>query len=309
MAKTINSKMPVSSDPLTDLKQYRPKLLSFQDVPNIAVGTTSTRVDTLKSIRELHLVARTAAGVGLTRTEIIAAISAIRVYANGVAIRDMTAQEVLDLYKYYNDSLGDLTVAGVIPIPFVRSGLDLQALSNDLAFGMLDSNGRMVNLTVEVVIASVAVLAKIEVRAWVDDRVMPVGAHVRIIPNREQVSATGKKDWSRLPVSAPGGRKLLAYHVVLDSGVISQIDVVKNNEDVLLQGASKEELELLQRSAGRTAQAGYFHVPFDLAGDPRGGEVLAGTVAAWLVQPTFTTAPTGGVAKILDEFITNGLTN
>jgi len=297
-----------TANPVVDIRQFRPKILTFSDVPNIAVGTTSGRIDTKKSIHELHFIARTAAGVGLTRTQILADITSIKIMANGIVIRDLTVTEILDLYKHYNDSMGALTVAGVIPVPFTRR-LDLRQFSNDLVFGMVDKQGRQVNLTYEIAIAGVAQLAQMQVRAIVDDRVMDVGPHIRIIPAREQVSSTGQKDWSTLPKDAPGGRKLLAYHVVLDSGVISTVDVTKNNEEVLMQGATKEALDLLLRTAGRTAQSGYLHLPFDLANDPRGGEVLGSAVASWLVQPTFTTAPTGGVAKILDEYITDGLAN
>ncbi len=289
---------------VTDIRQFRPKLITFSDVANVGIGTTTGEINTAKSIHELQFIARTSAGVGLTRSEIIADITSIKIFANGVILRDMTATELLDYYKFYHDAKGAHTVAGVIPIEFTRPFMDLRSLSNDLALGM-----KGVNLTYEIAIKAVAVLDSIEVRAIVDDRIMPLGRHIRVIPINRSVAATGQKDWSTLPTQGKTFRKLLAYHVVLDSGVISELNVIKNNEEVIFQQASKETIALLLNSAGRKAQSGYFHIPFDLGNDPRAGENLGSDTAAWLVQPTFTTKPTGENARILDEYMTDGLAN
>lgn len=315
-----------TTSPNDDPKQFRPKLVTFSDVAGIAAGAVCTgRLDTVKSIHELHFICRAAAGAAMTTAQVTADVGNIRILANGVVIRDYTAQECIELWGHYNDAKAANAAAvfplgGMIPVTYTRREMDLNQYSNALAFGML-SNGKPVNLTYEITITAVAVLAQIQVRAIVDDRIMEVGPHIRITPSNWATAAAGQFDWTTIPVTAPGGRKVLAYHLhdpaaaaaaeragyTAAIGALFTLNVVKNNEEQLYQQATIADLDFMLRQLGRCNFGNWIHIPFDYAADPRGGEILGSNVASWLVQPTFTAVGAGGVTRLLDEYITNGL--
>jgi hypothetical protein len=286
-------------NPIYDLNQFRTRVLPFSNVVGIAKGQRSTgKIETRKSIRALCFIA-SGAGTPLTRAQFLTDIGSIVVRAEGIVLREMTAQQILDLYKHYRDDQGAFTVEGVLPIEFADSAFDLAQVNNMYALGML-LNGKPVTLTYEINYLSPGTLTvdQILVRAIVDDRETELGLHKRIIPHTRSFASTGNQDITDLP-KGDGRSSLLGYHFVLGSGVISQITVKDGSAEVLNQ-VPRPMIEMMLNNAKRKVQSGYFHVPFNTDNDIRSKYPLGPSNAHWLVQPTWSTSPAGSYT-ILEE--------
>ena len=116
-----------------------------------AGGRETFSIDTARNVHAVHLYF-TSTGVASTRAEIIAEIADVRVRVGGKLIMDLTATEILDLYKYFNDDAGSFTVAGVLPLIFTPMMLPLSAESRQYALGMLSDEDppRRNTFTIEV---------------------------------------------------------------------------------------------------------------------------------------------------------------
>jgi hypothetical protein len=286
---------------ITDLNQFKKRVLVFSDVSGIASGGRSTgKIETRKTVHALafHM---TDGGVNLARADFLTDIGSVVIRADGIVIRELTAQQLLDLYKHYFDDSVAFTPAGILLIPFAQSAFDLAQINNEYALGML-RNGKPLTLTYEInyKVATLKV-DKIQVRAIVDDREREFGLHTRITPHTRSFGSTGVQDITDLP-KGDGSSSLLAYHIVLPgtAGTISEITVKEGSNEVYNQ-VSKELLELLMNGAGRKAQTGYFHIPFNLDNDPRSKQYLSPATAHWLVQPNWSVAPNPTSFTILEE--------
>lgn len=281
---------------ITDVNQFRKRVLVFSDVSGIAASGRSTgKIETRKTIHALAFIASDG-GVGETRAHIINDIGNIVIRADGIVIRELTATQILDLYKHYNDDMGAFTVEGVILIPFAQSAFDLSQINNEYALGML-RNGNPISLTYEINYnAALATVDKIEVRAIVDDREREFGLHTRIVPHTRSFASTGAQDITDLP-KGDGTSSVLAYHFVLGAGTISKITVKEGSSEVYNQ-VPRELVEIMLNNAGRKVQSGYFHLPFNLDNDPRSKQYLGPATAHWLVQPNWSVSPAGSYTII-----------
>lgn len=291
--------MANSNAPIYDVNQFRKRVLIFSNVSNIVKGSRSTgKIETRKTIHGICFVA-SGSGTPLTRAQFLTDIGSVVIRAEGIVLREMTAQQILDLYKHYNDDMGAFTVEGVLPILFADNVFDLAQVNNEYALGML-IGGKPVTLTYEINYLSPASLTvdAIQVRAIVDDREREIGLHKRIIPHTRSFSSTGNQDITDLP-KGDGTSSLLAYHIVLGSGVVSQI-TVKDGSSELYNQLPRPMLELMLNNSGRKVQSGYFHIPFNLDNDIRSKYPLGPSNAHWLVQPYWSTTP-GGSYTILEE--------
>jgi hypothetical protein len=287
------------ADPINDLAQFRKRILVASDVANVSAGARcSGAIGTRKTLHGLYFDCRTAGGVALTEAQIAADVLSVVIRVNGVVIRDLTSQEILDLYQHYKNDMGLHTVAGIIPIEFAESAFDLSQINGAYAMGMM-LNGKPVVLTYEIVLANpLAQLASMRVRLLVDDREMEFGLHKRIIRHVRTFNATGNQDITDLP-KGDGSSSLLAYHFITGAGTIQSITVKDGDQDVYNQVQSNL-MDLMINDSKRKAQAGYFHVPFNLDNDPRSKQAIGPQTANWLVQPNWSVSPAGNYT-ILEE--------
>lgn len=281
---------------INDLRQFRKRILTFSDVTGITGGGRSTgKIETRKTIHGLAFVC-TDGGVEETRAHIIADIDTIIIRADGIVLRELTATQILDLYKHYHDDKVAYTSRGVILIEFAQSAFDLAQMNNEFAIGML-RNGKPMSLTYEVNYqAAVTTIDRIQVQAVVDDREREFGLHTRITQHTRSFASTGAQDITDLP-KGDGTSSLLAYHFVLGNGVISKI-TVKEGSDEVYSNTPSALVDLMLNNSGRKLQSGYFHVPFNLDNDPRSVQPLGPNTAHWLVQPYWSTTPNGSYTII-----------
>lgn len=292
-------------DTTKDLAQFKKSVIVFKDGDIPAKGQRSTgKISTDKTLHGVYFKLTDASSVGLTESVIADEVDAVVLRAEGKVIREVTATQILDLYQHYKNDMGIHTVAGVIPVEFAESAFDLKQLNNQYAIGM-QYKGKPMTLTYEIRYKSPATLTavKCEVRAIVDERVQEFGLHKRIISHTRTFTGTGNVELTDLPLG-DGKSSLLAYHIVLGSGVISEVTV--KGDDVVYDQLPREMLELMLNDAGRKAQDGYFHVPFNLDNDPRSMQAIGPGTAYWLVKPYWSTTP-GGSFTIIEERIHNGL--
>lgn len=287
MEKTIN-----------DLSQFKKRVIRFSDVTGIAGGGQSTgKIPTNKTVHALLFVC-TDGGVEETRAHMIADISTVVIRAEGTVLAELTATQLLDLYKHYHDDDVAYTPRGVLPVPFAQNAFDLSVLNNEYAIGMMH-NGQPMTLTYEINYqAAVTTIDRIQVMALVDDRVREFGTHVRIKPHVRAFTSTGNQDITDLPVG-DGSSSLLGYHFVLGDGVISKMSVKDGDRDIYDETPAAV-IDLMLNNAGRKLQSGYCHVPFNLDNDPRSVQPLGPQTANWLVQPYWSTTPDGSYT-ILEE--------
>ncbi len=281
-----------------DLRQFKKRVLTFSDVGVTAGAKKTGNIPTTKTIHDLVFICKSSGGTGLTRSQFIADIASVVVRAGGTVIRELTVTQILDMYKHYQDDKVAFTPEGILPIQFASNAFDLSQLNNDHAIGMI-LNGKPMNLTYEIIYkATVTTCASVEVRAIVDDRVQDFGRHTRIRPHTRSFSSTGIQDIADMPVGGADS-VLLAYHFVLGSGVIKEITVSESQREVYNQ-VPRELMDYMLNNAGRKAQSGYFHLPFNLDNDPRSVQVLGPNTSNWLIQPNWSTTPDGSYT-ILEE--------
>lgn len=281
---------------IKDLNQFKKRVLVFSDGDTPAAGGRSTgKIETRKTIHGIYFLI-TDAGVGLTEAEMNTDVGSVIIRANGIVIRELTMQQIIDLYQHYKNDMGAHTVDGILPIEFSDSAFDLSVLNNAYAIGML-KNGQPVALTYEINYkAGLAKADKVEVRAIVDDREMEFGLHKRIIPHTRSFASTGTQDITDLP-KGDGTSSLLAYHIVTGAGTITKITVKEGSDEVYNQ-LPVQLLNVMLNDAGRKAQSGYFHIPFNLDNDPRSKQPLGPATAHWLVQPYWSVSPAGSYTII-----------
>lgn len=278
---------------IKDERQFIKRVEVFSDVQNISAGDRSTgKIETKSSIHAIAFVC-TDGGVAVDRAKILTDIDTIVIRAEGKVIREMTATQILDLYKYNRDDMVAFTNAGIIMVEFSHGNYDLAQLNNEYALGMLNPKNpnNAITLTYEINYkAGLTYVDRIEVRAIVDDRQRVFGRHIRITPHTRDFASTGNQDITDLPKDV-GSKKLLEYHFVLGDGAISEITIKQGSKEVYDQ-LPKTLLEQMLNNSGFKVQSGYFHVPFNLDNDPRGGLVLT-SGDQWLVKPYWSTTPDG----------------
>lgn len=222
------------------------------------VGKGSGKVFTRQNMYGIYLRCLTSGGVELTRAQILNDITSIVVRINGTVIVDANATFLLDLQKYYGDSINAGNVNGIIPINFTPRHL---ALASERALYAIGPKG-INDVSIEVTIAAIAQVSQIQVYVEVDYlQPREIGQHVRIEKFPQVFSTTGVQQLTQLPFLEPNALGYLAYHVKYSAGSLDKVTVKRNGSEVFQQLAAKLNQVILNLRR-RTPQSGYFHVDF-----------------------------------------------
>ena len=279
---------------MNDIKLINTLFRKEADVAGIEQdGQSSGKISTRNNVHALYFFA-SISGTGATRTEITTDIDTFTCRCNGKVILERTAEQLLDLFKYKNDSKGAFTPAGCIPVIFTRDDLPLAMQNNNFALGMLENI-----LTYEITYKDVVVaIDKMEVFTEYDELAeRTIGAHVKQLVYTRSFSSTGVQQIVDLPVASPGSA-ILAYHIV--SGNISKFSVIRDNTHIY-NGMPVSVMNLRLRRAGKTNQIGYTTIPFDIQNDLASIQPLGGAVRNWIIEPTWSSSPSGSYPILSEE--------
>lgn len=290
--------MAITPDTLPSVTRMR----RYGDVPNVgASGFGSGTINIRKTVQSIRFRFLSAAGVALTRAQLITDVASVRILMSGTPIVDLTATQILDLYKYYRDSNVALAAPlGELVIPFGRWDLPVWGLNRAFGLGMVRKNGMGYHtLAYEVTFtAGLATAASCQVHVQHDlYKEEPLGYHVRRLRTTRSFAGTGEQVIDDLPRTPFG---VLAYHFSAAVGTMTQITVIKDG-DLVFDQTPIDTITVLAKEAGRTAQAAMFSVPFDLANDLNGYEELGNAVREWNVKPSWSVAPGAGFFIVTEE--------
>lgn len=277
-------------------------------VPSVAAAAVNRiQVNIGNNVHSLQFHALSAAGVPLTRAQLIADILAMQVFLNAELIYDRTTTENLDEYKWDYDYKGALAAPlGVLDVPFVDRHVPVYEQMRGGALGMLKSSStpekpQWNTLTYVLTMgAVVATAAQIQVRAVCDTRdPEPTNLHIRRLRTSADIAAAAAVNHvNRLDRAFYG---INCYHIVLGAGAIVQVTVQKDNR-FLFFNTHIDVLAILADLADRTPQAGYQSILFNLARDINGCERLRDAVVNWdLLLTTGAVAPGAGTVILTEE--------
>jgi len=263
------------------------------DMPNVGASQTGTlALATANNHHGLLLNCISAVPAALTQAQIETDIASVTITVkqkDGPVIQlanELTPAFIFDcLNDYPNAGKAAYTNAGCLYLPYTRPGR-LRAKNWTLAIGMADIESYQVQVEFTAGLATLAVMEVIPVF----DRlpVRRLGEHIRIDPLTRATAGTGVETVLNLPSGEPG-TAMLGYHLGLGAapGVIANVESRMNNEiiyDSLDAAMNNRNL----RDAGRTPNADYFHVAFDLDGDA----LPVGMASSFLQRWNWSTAPT-----------------
>jgi hypothetical protein len=242
------------------------------------------------------------AGAPLIRAELINDVVGVRMWLNGDLIFERTTTELLDEYKYHFDKFGALAAPlGVLPISCMNHNLPIWDQTRGAALGMLKTTGKpgagpFNTLTMEVTMgAAVATAALGEVHVVTDLYPQePTGMHVRRLRTTRDILGTGDNFIQDLPRSAYG---MLAIHVA--DNQMDRVTVTADNRDIY-RGLNWNALQIMMNDAGRIAQVGYSHIPFDLGNDLLSCLPFAG-LSKFIINYHTTGAPGAGTVILTEE--------
>jgi len=279
-----------------------------KDLSPIGASNRATgSIETMRTIHWIHLNCLSAAGVGLTRAQMITDIASITVKMNGVPlVNGISVTELLDLYKYWFDSKVAYTPVGNLSIPCVRNNLPVAGFNRAFGWGMKAPGGGQNSLTIEIVqTAGLVTLSQVEVYYEYDlFPPEPLGQHVRLTPYTRSFTGTGILDITDLPKEK--AEAVLAYHFHDTAGTMTSIEVIHNNVQVF-ERVPMDVLNIRAHRAGRTRQANYFHVDFAVQNDLANGLPMGvGTCWQLALRPSYSVTP-GGAFTIIEEGVYNGL--
>jgi len=248
------------------------QIIKQPNLRGIAAGAVATgEVPTNGIHHTTFLRCLTAAGVPLTRAQIIADIGNIVVRINGEQIIEATATMLLDLQKYYGDALGAGNVDGIIPIPWAQPHLATDAERSVFAIGMDGVD----QFAIDVSVTGVVQLSSIEVLSEVEPGSRVMGQHVRITKFPQSFATTGLQEISSLPKEPRTAYK--ALHIEAGAGTFDKV-TIKLGGNNIFEDIDPELNQVLLEKMKRTPQTGYFHADFARSND------LAGFLAMANVQ-------------------------
>lgn len=237
----------------------------MKNVTGIGAGAVTVTDMPVRGVYHgVYLVCRKAAGVAMTRAEIIADVGLITLRVDGNIEYQASATVILDLFKYWHDKDGAFTVAGALPIPFTRPNLVPAAQKALLGWGMKDRT----SFTLEVDIDAVATLVTIEVWAAIEPNERAFGRHLSLLQYPQTFAATGIHQITTLPQKNPDVG-ILAMHIGESTGDINSV-IVQDGTRVIFDEVPMELNNMMLRQAGRTGQTDYYHVDFSVMDDQAG---------------------------------------
>ncbi|NLZ06667.1 MAG: hypothetical protein GXY19_15990 [Phycisphaerae bacterium] len=283
-----------------------PTMLStwrFGNLPSVAASAVNNFIIPAgDNVHGLLINFQSAAPAPLTRTQLITDVAHVREWLNGELIFDRTTTEILDDYKFHFDRFGALAAPlGQLVISCMNHHLPVWDQTRGAALGMLKTGGKPGAgpynvLSVEVTMtAAAATAATAEVHVITD--LYPqeqTGLHIRRLRTTRDLMAIGDNLIDNLPRMAKG---LLALHVV--TAAMDRVNVTADTREVY-RDLPWDSLQILMNSAGRTPQAGYSHIPFDLGNDLFSYLPYQG-LSKFIVNVHTTAAPGAGTVILLDE--------
>jgi|WetSurMetagenome_2_1015567.scaffolds.fasta_scaffold226618_2 hypothetical protein len=259
-------------------------------------------IPTGDNVHGIMLYFRSVVPAPLTRAQLITDVAGVRMWLNGELIFDRTTTQILDDYLYSFSKFAAMAAPlGCLAISCMNHNLPIWDQSRGAALGMLKSNGTpgqgpYNTLSMEVTMtAGVATTVAAEVHVVTD--LYPqeqTGMHVRRLRTTRDLMATGDNLVQDLPRTATG---LLAMHVV--TAVMDRVDVLADTR-YIYRDLEWNTLQIMADMAGRTPQAGYSHVPFDLGNDLFSYLPYKG-LSKFIVNVHTTAAPGAGTVILLDE--------
>lgn len=263
------------------------QLIREPDAQNVAVGNANIKVLTRKNCHAIMLRCLTAAGVELTRAQILNDVSDINLKLDGETIMGVDATFLLDRQKYLGDISMGGNVNGIIPIEFTRPLLNSYTERTVSALGLANVS----SVTIDVTVIAVAQLSRIEVYSLVDtEPARPLGQHIHIDRFSRSFAGTGAQELTDLPFGEDRVVAYLAEHIKT-TGTLTKAKVRRNGVDVYESLPANINTVLLNR-AGRTPQSGYFSIDFDLPNQYLSALAMPGTQSLFH-ELTWSVAPNG----------------
>jgi hypothetical protein len=236
---------------LTQIKR-QPSMLG------IAAGSkAAVNVPTTGTHYALFLECLSAAGVGLSRAEILADVGDIVVRIDGTEIVTASAQFLLDLQKYYGDAVGANFVAGYIPIYFAPQWLPSFAERSVYALG----TNNIGVISVEVNITAVAVLSAINVYSEVTPELRPLGQHIRIRRFPQVFGSTGEQEITTLPKEG-NSVAYKALHIEVPGATTVTSATVKIGGNAIFDQVKPGLNTAMLAKELRVVQNDYYHIDF-----------------------------------------------
>jgi hypothetical protein len=245
-----------------------------------------------------------AAGVKLTKAQMISMIDYIQVLVNGVEVANLSAAEWIALANFYNTNQNGAAVpnagaVGFLPIFWERNWMAELVNQRSFAYGMVGENSFQFNIAMN----ATNTVDSITLCHRVANGAEPLGRHVEIRKQNATFNSLGQfniidlpqKDYSSNPDA------IAAIHLETDVTKISQL-IVRADQVELWRG-TPDQLQYLYHFANdaRTPQTGFLSLDFLNRGWL--SDQLPDNMSQLEVIPTFvTTAP--GSFPILIELIT-----
>lgn len=274
------------------------------NLASVAAGAVNTFVVNVgNNIHALKLYFASVVPAPLTRAQLITDVASVRMWLNGDLIFDRTTTQILDDYKWDFDKFGALAAPlGCLVVSCMMNNLPVWDLRRGAALGMLKSNGvpgvgPYNTLTVEVAMTAApatAVLGEVHV---IHDMYAqePTGLHMRRLRTTRDLMAIGDNFIRDLPLSATG---LAAMHIV--TAAVDRVWVLADNR-YIYNDLELNTLTIMADEAGRTPQAGYTHIPFDLGNDLHSYLPFRGLSKLIVNAHTPAAAPGAGTVILTDE--------
>jgi len=262
------------------------------DVSTVAAsGFASGVIPIKKTVQSIHFRFLSSGSVVLTRAQLITDIASVRILMSGTPIVDLTATQILNLYKYYLDQNGELSAPlGELVIPFNRWNLPVWGLNRAFGLGMIRKSGGYHTLSYEIsYTAGLTTAASCQVYVMHDvEKEEPLGFHVRAQRSTRSFAGTGEQAIEDLPTACVG---VLGYH--FDTSAMASFSVVKDG-DIVFDQVPCDTMNVAARAAGRTGVSAQSHIAFDLTNDVNGFEPLGRNIREWSVKPNWSSAPGTG---------------
>jgi hypothetical protein len=268
------------------------QVLRQPNIQGIAAGAVATgQIPTSGTHYATYLRCLSAAGVALTRAQLITDIGDIRVRINGELLIEATVTFLLDLQLYYGTPHAATFPAGTIVIPWTRPFFATDAERSVFALGMADVS----SFQIDVQVLGVAVLATIEVYSLVTPESRKLGQHIRINRFPQAFAAFGA---AHEVVTLPKEGDTVGYHAIHigpGTGVGSLVSLVtcKIGGNNIFENVSVATNQAVLEVNDRTPQAGYFHVDFLATSNDMLGYIPMAGVKDWRQQITWITAAPG----------------
>jgi len=269
------------------------RTLKQGNLNGVAVGTATGRISPTFSLLGVKLRFLTAGGVELTRAQIIADISNIRLLVDGEIFVDTDVTFLLDRQKYYGDFAGDGNVNGIVPINFVRRDMSSyqERAVYALGMGLNPKTGKPVSsVTLEVDVIGVVQVSSVEVYAEFEESVRNLGQHVKLKKFTYSFATTGDQEIDSLPKFGADSGYMALFIRKPGASTITKVNVAVNGDNLDQSiPLNVKTVQLAERN--RTIQSGYDTLDFARQDDLGAFLPMAGVTDFRFVITWATAAP------------------